>query len=267
MIDHGGEDVFLINGSRDTVAAGQLDAWLSDLVTATQVSAVNVVIEACRSGSFIERAPEIARAGRVVITSAAANQNAYASPDGAYFSDAFFPALQESQDLCTGFQAASQAVQQTGLWQTPWLDANGNSVPNEAADCELARGSGLAAPFAERPPVIDAITVPLSLPGPDGVIRAAVRDDVHVDKVWAVLYPPSFVEPPPGDTTPELDLPTLDLTDSDRDGEYTGTYIKFTERGAWRVIVYAQDGAGNQATPQRGSIWVGTRLWLPLVVK
>lgn len=89
----------------------------------------------------------------------------------------------------------------------------------------------------------------------------------YVEKVWAVLYPPSFVEPPPGDTTPELELPTIDLTDSDGDGEYTGTYTEFTERGAWRVVVYASDGANNQAVPQRGSIWVGTRLWLPLVVK
>jgi Leucine-rich repeat (LRR) protein len=266
MMDHGGEDVFLINGSGDTVTAGQLDAWLSGLETTTQVSAVNVVIEACRSGSFIERAPEIAKAGRVVITSAAANQNAYASPDGAIFSDAFFPALQESQDLCTGFQAASQAVQQTGLWQTPWLDANGNSVPNEAADCELARGLGLAAAFAERPPVIDAITVPLSISGPAGIIRAAVRDDVGVARVWAVLYPPSFVEPPPGDTTPELNLPIVELT-AQGNGEYVATYTGFTERGAWRVVVYAQDGAGAQAAPQRGSIWVGSRLWLPVVVK
>jgi hypothetical protein len=175
--------------------------------------------------------------------------------------------LGDSQDLCTSFQTASDAVRETGLSQTPWLDDNGNATPNDPDDCAVARGRGLPLrSLAERPPVIDAITVPSSLPGPDGDLRAAVRDDVGVARVWAVLYPPSFVEPPPGDTTPELNLPIVELT-AQGNGEYAATYTGFTERGAWRVVVYAEDGAGAQAAPQRGSIWVGSRLWLPVVVK
>ncbi|MBN1580410.1 MAG: pre-peptidase C-terminal domain-containing protein [Anaerolineae bacterium] len=266
MIDHGGVDTFVINGSSDTVTASELDGWLSSLESASGADTINVFIEACLSGSFVDGLHEISKPGRVIITSAASDQNAYASSDGAYFSDVFLTALSESQDLYTSFTVAQEAVEATGLWQEPWLDDNGNNTGNDSSDGDVARGRGLAAFFAERPPVIDTVSVPSVIPGPVGAIQAEVRDDIGVSRVWAVLYPPSFEEPAPGDITPELDLPEVTLTDGNSDGTYDATYSGFDERGSYQLVVYAEDGAGKQAIPQSATVRVGYEIYLPLVL-
>jgi hypothetical protein len=182
-MDHGGIDTFITNGSSDTTTAMQLDTWLTSLQVSTGADTINVIVEVCRSGRFIDGAQEIAKPGRAVIASTSSSQNAYASTQGAHFSDGLFTALRESRDLCTSFQAGQAAVAPTVLWQTPWLDGNGNGVPNENAHCKVACNRGLAAFFAERPPTIDSVTVPASITGRSGMINARVRDDVSVASV------------------------------------------------------------------------------------
>ena len=267
LMDHGGLDTFMINGSDDTVSPSDLDAWLTTLEQTTGADTINVFIEACRSGSFIDGWQEVAGPGRVVIASTSRDYNAYASAQGAYFSDAFFSAVGESKDLCQSFRDAEEAVEATGLRQEPWIDDDGDGVPNEPEDCELARRRGLAAFFGDRPPVIDAITVPVRIEGYVGTIKARVRDDVGVDDVWAVIYPPSFEEPEPTDTMPALDLTSIKLLDLDGDGEYSGTYTGFTEVGEYHIVVYAEDDEGDQATPKGADVRRGWEVYLPLVVK
>jgi ligand-binding sensor domain-containing protein len=267
LIDHGGLDTFIINGSDDTISPSDLDAWLTTLEQATGADTINIFIEACRSGSFIDGWQEVAGPGRVVIASTSRDYNAYASAQGAYFSDAFFSAVGESKDLCQSFRDAEEAVEATGLRQEPWIDDDGDGVPNEPEDCELARRRGLAAFFGDRPPVIDAIAVPLRIEGYVGTIKARVRDDMGVDDVWAVIYPPSFEEPEPTDTMPALDLTSIKLLDLDGDGEYSGTYTGFTEVGEYHIVVYAEDDEGDQATPKGADVRRGWEVYLPLVVK
>jgi len=55
--------------------------------------------------------------------------------------------------------------------------------------------------------------------------------------------------------------------DIDSGYPYEGTYHGFDERGAYQVVVYAEDGAGNQATPQSATVRVGYEVYLPLVLK
>jgi hypothetical protein len=267
LMDHGGVDTFLINGSGDTVSPADLDAWLSTLETSTGADTVNVIVEACKSGSFIDGLQEIAGPGRVVIASTSSSYNAYASAQGAYFSDAFFSAVGESKDLCESFHAGERAVQATGLRQEPWVDDDGDGTPNEAEDCGLARQRGLAAFFGDRPPVIDVITVTVSSEGYVGTLKARVRDDIEVRDVWAVIYPPSFEEPDPADTMPELELTSIKLWDLDGDGEYSGTYGGFTEIGEYHIVVYAEDDEGDQAAPKGVDVQRGWEVYLPLVVR
>ena len=77
---------------------------------------MNIIIEACHSGSFIDRFDGIAKSlsedGRVVIASTGRTNNAYASAQGAYFSDAFFSAVAEGGDLLTCFNQAKAAVEE-----------------------------------------------------------------------------------------------------------------------------------------------------------
>lgn len=268
LMDHGGLDTFLINGSEDTLSPADLDAWLSTLEQSTGADTLNIFIESCRSGSFIDGWQEVAGPGRVVIASTSRDYSAYASPQGAYFSDAFFTAVGESKDLCESFREGERAVRETGLRQEPWIDDDGDAIPNEPEDCGLAQQRGLTAFFGDRPPVIDAITVPLRIEGYVGTIKAQVRDDIRVDDVWAIIYPPSFEEPEPTDTMPELEgVTTIMLQDRDGDGEYSGTYGGFTEVGQYHVVVYAEDDEGDQAAPKGADVRRGWEVYLPMVVK
>jgi hypothetical protein len=270
LMDHGAVDAFLVAGSGETVRADDLDDWLTDLEGQTG-AAVNVFYEACHSGSFIDGLQEISRPGRVVIASTGRENNAYASRDGALFSDAFWTQVRQSVDLYTSFQVAKGAVEVTGLWQTPWLDDNGDGIPN-SGDGQVARQRGLGnvLSFADRPPTIDWVRGPGGIVDGNGALRARVRDDGggEVD-VWAVVYPPSFQEPAPtvDGTIPELGLPRVVLSDSDGDGEYVGVYEGFVEDGVYHVVVYARDGSGNHALPVVTAVQTHWWSYLPLVLK
>ncbi len=272
LMDHGGVDVFLSNGNSDRISATQLDTWLATLESATGTP-VSVIYEACQSGSFIDGDEEISRSGRVVIASTGRQNNAYPTPGrGAIFSDAFFTGLGQSLDLYTAFQWGTAAVQASGLWQTPWLDDNGNAVPNDDTDGKIAAGRGLAnfAFSGERPPVIDAIRSPVIGENGEGTLRVEVRDDTGIAKVWTEIYTPSFVEPAPAadGTIPDLNLPEVTLSDSNGDGVYIGVYEGFTTDGDYRLVTYAEDNAGNLSQPSVYTVTVGqTMVYLPLILR
>ena len=269
LMDHGAVDAFATDGEGDVTTPQMFNTWLITVENTTGCL-VNVIIEACHAGSFIDQVPdvaeEISEPGRVVIASTGREQNAYASPQGAYFSDAFWTSIRNSSNLWVAFQDAVAAVEATGLWQTPWLDDNGDATPNDATDGQVAPGRGLVNFFGGRPPVVDAVTVTLTT-GDEGVIQAAVRDDYGVGAVWAVVVPPSFEEPPPGEPFewPDLGLPKVELLKDG--GLYQRTYSGFDEAGVYRAIVYARDRDGNQSVPAAGLVRTGYAVYLPLILK
>ncbi|MBK9233443.1 MAG: hypothetical protein IPO15_22015 [Anaerolineae bacterium] len=69
------------------VAPDEIDQWLMQLETAGPGVRVNVIIEACYSGSFIDPPHRLSKSGRVVIASTTNNDLAWSSADGAVFSD------------------------------------------------------------------------------------------------------------------------------------------------------------------------------------
>jgi hypothetical protein len=143
LMDHGDTDVLYLNrlqnGTPETVPPRELSQWLSELESAVPDLKVNIVIEACRSGSFISASNSastlvqtVSAPGRVVIASTGAVPLAYASPTGgAIFSDAFIAALGRGMSVNSSFAEARWTVQQSHPFQTPWLDDNGNGIPNE----------------------------------------------------------------------------------------------------------------------------------------
>ncbi len=273
LVDHGHYDQFLALGASGKITATDLDQWLGDLEIATGADTITVIIEACRSGSFIDvNAPgpaTLSRPNRVIIASTASTLNAYPSPQGAYFSDVFWTAVGQSQDLRTAFASATAALERTRLSQTPWLDDNGDAVA-DARDGALARRRGLGLPFAGSPPVFDWAQIDPVIGG-RASIRAQVRDDFNVRSVRAEIYAPNFEEPPPSSdgTTPQLNLPVVTLTPAGND-IYAADYGGFSRPGRYRVVFYADDGDGNQALPLAVSMTTnqgGLVLYLPLVGK
>jgi ligand-binding sensor domain-containing protein len=268
LMDHGGYDLFYLNGSAQTVSPDELDGWLDALEAAPPGVEVNVIVEACQSGSFIDLIQTVSKPGRLVIASTGAFALAYASEEGAAFSDPFLQALGLDMSLYASFQEARWAVQEAHPDQTPWLDDDGDGVPNEGEEGEEAarRGFAYAGTLGDTwPPYVVWAEIGEIQHG-TGDITAEVRDDTGVSEVWAVIYPPSYQPPDPA-TTEELvleSLTTVPLSDTNGDGVYSAVYDGFAETGAYRVVVYAVDGEGLMGRPKGAEVH---HLYLPLVVR
>ncbi len=272
LTDHGGGDKFYLNGPSQTVSPDDLDAWLSTLEAAAPGVRVNVIMEACHSGSFVD---SLGKQGRVVIASTAAHAVAYASQDGAIFSDTFLEALERGLSLFGSFQEAQWDAVTAHPDQISWLDDDGDGWPNTASDGLEAsrRGFAYAGTFAAEekwPPYVVWAHV-RDLQDNEGVIEAEVRDDQRVDFAWAVIYKPSYTPPDP-DVTEEMPkeiLSTVTLLDPESDGIYSARYEGFDEVGEYRLVIYATDNEDLDARPRAVELVTGAswEMYLPVVVR
>ena len=270
LIDHGDIEGFCTDGcgSSGRTTSQHLDNWLSALEASTLADEVNVIIEACHSGSFIDRVggvlDSISKAGRVILTSTDRDNNAYASAQGAYFSDAFFSCVAASNDLKTCFNQGRASVATTGNSQAPWMDDNGDGLSN-SSDGTIAQNRYVARFFGASSPQI--VGAGVTVEEGSGVLTAWVeRGAEEIELVWAAVYAPSFEEPT--FTTLELGVPLLRLeVDPEVEDLYRASYPGgFIEEGRYRVVFYAQDCSGAHAQPKL--VTVGERkVYLPLIMK
>jgi hypothetical protein len=268
LMDHGKPDLFLVdelNGQR--VTPTELDEWLAQLESQVQGVKVNVIIEACQSGSFIDLPASISRANRLIVTSTTAQADAKASYDGAYFSDHFLTSLAEGSNVYASFFEARRVAKQIFALQEAWVDGNGNGQPNELEDAAVAASRGFDYPgtFDDPwPPHIFSVQKPDAIANFTGNLRADVRDDVKVQLVWGVVYPPDYTPPPPGQQLQKETLPSILFTDQGNN-QFVGQYTGFTQIGVYRIVVQATDNEGLQAGPVVIEVDSGHRLFLPLV--
>jgi hypothetical protein len=267
FMDHGSRDLLYLDKRRgEWVTPQQLDLWLSELETAVPGVKVNIIIEACYAGSFISGVNTISRPDRVVIASTGDNHLAWASDTGAYFSDYLLAALSRQESLASSYQKAAEAAQIANPAQAPWIDSNGNGIPNEAEDLAIAAQRG----FAYRgtlsdyhwPPHIARVVPPPTINAGRGLIRADVRDDVRVAHVWAIIYPPSYQPIEESEALVQEALPTIKLLD--QGNNWFGAYYNgFDESGVYRIVIFAEDTHGYQARPTELFVRTGYTLFLP----
>ena len=157
---------------------------------------------ACHSGSFVD---SLSQEGRVVIASTATHAVAYATQNGARFSDTFLESLERGLSLYNSFEQARWMAETTHPDQTPWLDDDGDGMWNPTADDQEAarRGFAYAGTFSsgddQWPPYV--VWARVDVENGDRVIKAKVEDNHGnggVSFVWAVLYEPSYTPPPRG---------------------------------------------------------------------
>jgi hypothetical protein len=295
LMDHGGYDVFYLNYvksatslSVETITPLDLNNWLDELEAVktggkgekrgtTESMKMNVIIEACHSGSFINESPQkISKPGRVVVASTGAYPIAYASQTGAVFSDAFVAALERGMSLYSSFMEAKRGLQEAYPSQTPWLDDDGDGIPNGTDDGLIAaqRGFAFAGTFSSGvkwPPYIAQATFS-SL---DRTIEAQVQIQPGkvVSDVRAWIYPPSYQPPLPGEDMVQDNVEKVALEDPDGDSIFTASYDFSRELGLYRVVIYAIDTDGlsarpREATGSRPGFWgFSSRIYLPLVIR
>lgn len=287
LVDHGEENRFYLDGTRNQIVSpGDLDSWLTQLETARPGVRVNVFYEACYSGSFIQPPQSISKPGRVIITSTTAQSLAYASSNGAEFSDLLLTGLRQGNSLLGSFTDAAGPVQSNFLIQQPWLDDNGNGIPNEAEDGRMAAQRGfnfsgtldpgdVPAYIQQWPPYIRDATLSEITGATSALIEGDIRRvwaEVLMDKqygdtlkdVWVVIYPPSYQPPTNSAEMIRSPLPPCTLQDIGND-EYEGQCAGFGETGNYQVILYAVSNGGLLAQPR--TLWVNTghEIFLPAV--
>jgi len=270
LVDHGIPNrLYLDKPAGEWVTPAQLDTWLAQVEAARSGLHVNVFVEACYAGSFIGLPQSLSRAGRVVVASTGATNLAYASDRGAIFSDHFSAALNQGASVYGAFESARGATRAAYPYQTPWLDANGNGIPNEPADAQIAalRGFAYAGTLSsdQWPPYI-AQVAPVSVSAGAGDLRVEVRDDSEVRYVWAVIYPPSYTPPTTQEELVQETLPPVELLSQGNDW-YGAKYTGFNEIGEYRVVFYAEDDLGLAAQPVAITVRTGWAVYLPIVAR
>ncbi|RLT32717.1 MAG: hypothetical protein DWI57_18185, partial [Chloroflexi bacterium] len=265
MMDHGLADKFCVTGcaGANSITPEEMDTWLRQLETDSGVTEVTVVYEACVSGSFVNRASvidSISKPGRVIITSTGFDNNAYASAQGAYFSDAFFSCVADSGNLKACFDQGKAAVATTGVKQTPFLDDNGDGVFDER-DGTVAVNRQVTRFFSSVRPVISSVDAQKN--GADGLLTATVAEGAEqTELVWAAVYGPTFAEP--GTVTLNLEVPVVRLEPvAGQPGTFSINYTNgFADPGEYRIVFYAQDRLGLNAAPVSPG---GIQLFLPAI--
>lgn len=269
LIDHGdADDVTGANGfirlnETETVSASQVAAWLDELQLTGGVERVTLVVDCCQSGSFLvscagvpDGAPPTAE--RIVVCSSGATQpSAFHAGGLASFTNAFVQGVRSGLTVGEAFDIAAGAVDRD---QQPVMDDDGDGVYNRDVDGAIADQVYIGASFiagADRPQIAN-ISGNQALEG--GVTEttawaSGVASVYAIDRVWAVLTPPSFR--PTGSTDPSepiLGLPELELTWSPTLQRYEATTNTFTEFGTYAVNIYARDIWGGVSYPKQSYI-------------
>ncbi len=287
LVDHGNHDQFHLNQiTSQTLNPQQLDNWLDGVEDTIRNLQVTLIIEACYSGSFISGEQSASKNDspnkrpRLVLTSADDSTNAYVSDTGAYFSDYLLRDLGLGYSLVNSFHTAKTAATQIAASyekrQQPWVDSNGNGIPNEEADLLFSSASEADPPGASSKTAPAIVVVTVTHKSSDNSVQLTTQawDDQQIQRVWAVLYPPSYRPAETNGQLVEQALPKIELT-----REVTATAAQqgiaifstlsneFKEIGGYRLLFYVEDNKGLRSLPKEAKLEVGGRVFLPLVVR
>ena len=273
MMDHGDKELFFLDKLRqEWVEPQNIDEWLSELEEQVPGLKVNVIVEACYSGTFISDPNTLAGPNRVIISSTDDANLAWASEKGAQFSDQFISAVTRGQSLYASFQEAKTASAASNPSQQAWIDGDGDAKPLGSGDQYAAdqRGFTFAGTFPvgidSWEPYIVAVEQPVVIDNGRVLLRATVPDDIAVDQVYTLIYPPSYQAPEASEALVQESLNTVNLLDQGED-VYEAYYDGFSERGDYRVVFHAKDGQGRSARPVSILLSTGADVYLPQIVR
>ena len=147
-------------------------------------------------------------------------------------------------------------------YQTAQLDANGNGIPNESNDFSTLQDlEGTI--YALRRQYTSALTMPvIGIVSEDEVVSGTNislmarsiydMDGDAITRVWAEIIRPDY-NPHQGDLTVK-DIPTVELTDHDKDKVYEGISsdynVYFDINGPYIINFFAEDAHGIYSQPK-----------------
>jgi len=284
MVDHGNPNNFYINN--ETITPDDMSSWLDSLESGLSSKALEekrvVIIGSCYSGSFI---PAVSGNGRVVVTSAAENEESYKGanePDGVrsgeFFLDELFKQLWRGSSLKKAFAYAADKTKtytrkggihlnsgrryRDGAVQHPLLDDNADRQGSNPLSDD---GDGLVADVlfmgvgalydtnsADNPAELTAVTETLFLApsASSALLWSLANDNSEVSAAWMEIRKPSKILSSTGGSYQlELDIPKEFMTLNASNSHWEKTYNAFDESGTYEVFYYVRDAGTGDISP------------------
>ncbi|MDM8557525.1 Calx-beta domain-containing protein [Candidatus Parabeggiatoa sp. HSG14] len=297
MVDHGGVDgsFYIDNGDGAKIMPFDLSGWLDYLESGLNQNALEkprvVIIGSCYSGSFI---PPLSKQGRVIVTSAAHDEESYKGPkepdetrSGEFFMEALFSQLGKSKSLKTAFELATETTEiitridndtvnnrfQDKAAQHPLLDDNSDGEGsndlstgdgNKAAHIFLGAGTDLKITDINAPAEILKVTQTTFLKVTESTsdLFATVNNLARVEeqKVMVDIRVPSMVlEKDGAEATEQLEINELErlfLTTVDENNRFTDLFDQFYEPGKYEVFYFVNDTlSGDMSAIKRSVVY------------
>ena len=286
MVDHGLPEGFVLDG--EILTPGDLKLYFDTLendpalVGSSSLSYFKrfIVIGSCYSGAFVE---QLSKPGRVIITSAAAEEkslagvNVFGTVSGAlyggdYFLDTLFDFLGRGDSFKDAFNHATAAVRVRdprsvalglhsgsfdSLAQHPLLDDNGNGVGSYLLNgnddgfevAPLALGQGVQVDSAGKPADIarSATGTPLPPSATSQKLWLVANNNSRVKRAWAEIRPPGSDASGSGSGQ---DIPSVQLLPLVYDGNrWVAEYSSFSAAGGYDIYYYTADNQTGEISP------------------
>jgi alpha-tubulin suppressor-like RCC1 family protein len=275
LIDHGSPDIFHLTGTQ-SLTAYHFNQYLQIPDNLENKEEIVIILGTCFSGSFID---EISAKGRIIVTSAAANEPSYRGPkinpggvrDGGFFITHLFIELTKGNNLLNSFNTA---VLRTEIFtlstnkrmeapffdlalQHPLLDDNGkdgsNSLPLNG-DGYIAQNIVLGHNENQAVEILQTTIAPQQLKADENTLSVGV--DVHnidnVKRVWIEIRKPGLnIEDMrlkhPYDNIglqQSVEMEELDLAFNPQKDTYTLVSDSFDIPGQYIIFFYVKDKEG-----------------------
>ena len=298
MVDHGNRDTFFIDP--DTITPAELDLWLKQLELGLNAQALLekrvVVMGACYSGSFVSAlssGPTTTNGGRIVITSATADEPSYKGPDeadgvrsGEFFLEEFFKEIKKGSSVKDSFLAATERTESytsqgssvsnvtngygDNAVQHPLLDDNGDGIGSNVLSDDGVAAAGLYMGFGNTnatlgPADIKAVTPTQALaadPNPENPIPTPVQlwaeaySNAAVSSAWFELKSPSK-DLTTGETSTATFQRTVDIprTAMTLVGGRWQAEATFTEAGTYEIFYFTKSTNSEISEMKRSVVY------------
>jgi len=292
MVDHGNPDIFYINN--ETITPTELALWVTTLESGLSTMALAekrvIIIGSCYSGSFV---PALAHSGRVIVTSAAADEESYKGPNepdnissGEFFLEELFKELGRGSSLGQSFTAATDATKiytrkggdaannnvvnkyLDNAMQHPLLEDNSdgkasNVLADNAGDGAIASSLYLGAGVsydtnsASNPADITEVTDAMHLDAStaSALLWVKANDDSQVSSAWMEIRSPSHTLSASGGSNQlEVALTKALMTFNISMGRWEASFDQFIESGMYEVFYFVRDTETNDISRMKRSI-------------
>lgn len=196
FVDHGTSQHKFQMGSEE-ISAADIDGWLdaldNGLDTEAKAEVKSVILGFCYSGGFVE---PLAATNRIVISSAAANEESYKGPleddgirSGEYFLEEFFQDLGRGETFHSAFMNATDKTEIYTRTGGAFSNTNSNSFLDGAEQHPLLEDDGLA-PFGTNELEVsgDGIQIAKSLKLGEGPKTNSADNPASIKEVTSILY-------------------------------------------------------------------------------